>query len=880
MTAASIPASTGADYAEYLDGKTVAPEQGDYYLGRDGLPTEAPGRWLGDPHALGRVGVAPGPVAAEELRALMAGRCPGQPENFLRAAGPDGTRAAGIDVTFSAPKSVSIAWALGDPDQRAEIEQAHRAAVEQAVGYLAEMVPLTARWDPALGSSTPAKAAHVHAAEFLHTTARGVGDGAPDPQIHSHVVITSVERDDGTVTAVRSRPVLRVAREGGAFYRAQLADHLRHLGYAIDPAGVNGRYFRIRGVEEQVEAAFSRRTAEVQQAARAFRAEHGRAPERGELRALAIATRSSKIPHTRHELDASWQATAAPHGLDTGRAARLRSASAPASAETANWATTVERNVTAKRATFDEPELRTVALEAAAGHGLAAQDALDATDALRRSGRVLDLADGRMTSATVRAAETAIETNLTAMAADQRRRIEPRARAVGITAVEQRIGAPLSDEQRAAIERITGPGRAAVLVGPAGTGKGLVIDAAAHAEQAAGRRVYGVAVAGRTAQRLGESAPALVGRVKTIDGFIAAAERGRLQLDADTTVYVDEAGMGDTDRLHRLTKLIAEHGGALVAIGDPRQLPAIGAGGMFERLTHHLPTAELHTIHRASDPAERDAWQALRNGNADAALAFYRDRGHLHLTDTRDEALEAAAHRYDQLAAEHGHHQVALMSDASNTEIDHLNLRIQALRRGRSELSTHGVEHPAGYQLCAGDRVIWTESMPARDGGARVENGQRGAIETIDRERLAVRLDGGNRLVQLDAHQLGAVRLGYATHVVREQGATVRRSVVVTGGWQTSQETAYVESTRATNGVDWHLAREDLDGADDTDRLRQLSARMSASRAQAPSLAAELDDPVRAPSDPVDDLRVARLAPQPSRRPTLPTPNHAIERDR
>ncbi|MDW5595105.1 MobF family relaxase [Conexibacter stalactiti] len=859
MTAASIPAATGGDYAGYLDGKTMVPEQGDYYLGRDGLPAEAPGRWIGNADALTRVGITPGPAHADDLRALMAGHRPGQPDEFLRAAGPDGSRAAGIDVTFSAPKSVSIAWALGDQAQRAEIEAAHRAAVEQAVGYLGRTVELTTRWNPAQGASVPAPAAHVHAAEFVHTTARGVGDGAPDPQLHSHVVITSVERTDGRIAAVRSRPVLRSAREGGALYRAQLAHELRQRGYGIESAGEDGRYFRIDGITPDLEAAFSKRSVEVQRAARAFRAEHGRAPERGELRALAIQTRSEKVPHTRPELDASWQATAAPHGFDRAQAAELRAPGRPATLPVADrWAEAVEREATASRAVFDARELRTVALEQAAGHGLAPADALAGADHLRGTGRVLDLADGRMTTASVREAETTISTSLQAMAADSARAIDAHARAAAIAAVEQRIGAELSAEQRAAIDTITAPGRAAVLIGPAGTGKGVVIDAAAHAEQAAGREVYGVAVAGRTAQRLGESAPSLEGRVKTIDGFIASVEHGRLPLDTRTTVYVDEAGMGDTDRLHRLTELVAERGGALVAIGDGRQLSAIGAGGMFDRLAAELPSAELQTVHRASDPAERDAWHALRTGDARAALAFYQERGHVHLSDTRDQAIEHAAHSYDQLASEHGHGQIALMSDASNVEIDHLNLRIQALRRSREELSPERLAHPDGHHFHAGDRVIWTRPMPTRD-GARVENGQRGEITRLDGDRLAVQLDGGDRTVTVDADRLDALRLGYATHVVREQGATVRRSVVVTGSWQTSRETAYVESTRATHGVEWHIARDDLDGHHDTDRLDQLADRMSASRAQEPSLNVELHDPARLPDDPHQALHVARL---------------------
>jgi conjugative relaxase-like TrwC/TraI family protein len=878
MTAASIPAAAGGGYAEYLEGKTVAPERGDYYLGTDGLPAEAPGRWLGDADALARVGVTTGSVAGDDLRALMAGHRPEDPAAFVRAAGPDGTRAAGIDVTFSAPKSVSIAWGLGDDEQRAELEAAHRAAVAASVSYLRETVEPTTRWEPGEGTSVPARAAHLHAAEFLHTTARGVGDSPPDPQLHSHVVVTSVEREDGRVAAVRSRPMVRAAREGGAFYRAQLADELRQRGYRIEAAGEDGRYFRISGIGADLEAAFSKRTAEVQQAARAFRAEHGRDPERGELRSLAVRTRATKVPVTRAELDATWQMTAAPYGVDRQHAAEPRATAVEHDVDRAGWASAVESNVTARRAVFDAHELRTVALEQAAGHGLAPRDALRQADELRHGGRVVELADGRMTTARVREAEQRIADSARTMAQDPARTIAADHRERGIATVQQRIGGELTDEQRAAVERITGSGRAAVLIGPAGTGKGVVIDAAAHAEQHAGREVYGVAVAGRTAQRLGESAPSLAGRVKTIDGFVTSAEHGRLRLDAGTTVYVDEAGMGDTDRLHRLTELVHERGASVVFIGDARQLPSIGAGGMFDRLAGELPAAELHTVHRAADPAELDAWNALRTGNAAAALEHYRGRGDVHLTDTRAQAVEHAAQRYDALAGEHGHAQVALMSDASNVEIDHLNLRIQALRRAREELSTETVPHPNGHDLHAGDRVIWTRPMATGD-GPRVENGQRGEVVDADPAtgRLTVALDGADRAVTLDARQLDGLRLGYATHVVREQGATVERSVVVTGGWQTSQETAYVESTRARNGVEWHIAREDLDGDHDTDRLDQLAERMSTSRAQEPSLAVELPDPTRAPGDPRDELHVARLH-APAAAPDLDrTPSRAPE---
>lgn len=864
MTAKSIPASRSAGYAEYLDGQTKAPEQGDYYLGADGRPAEAPGVWLSDPDALRRAGVEkPGVVQPADLRALMAGHRPGKPTEYLRAAGPDGTRAGGLDVTFSAPKSVSVCFAGAGERERFAITSAQHIACRGAIVYMCDNVPLASRWDPEQGRSVDDFAAHLHVAGFPHTTSRSVGEEAPDPQIHLHAVITSIERRNGRIGAVRSRLAFSTAREVGAVYRALLAEQLRRQGYAIEPAGEDGRYFRLAGVSRETELAFSKRARQIEQAESDFRAKHGRRPEREELRQLAIRSRQGKTAQTRADLDAAWRRTAA--DIDPAAAAGVEPAALPAT-----WTEAVERNVVADGAVFTPEQLRIVALEQAAGYGLTVNQALEQAQELREQGRILDLADGRMTTATLRAAEERIADAMRDMAADRSRQISDRAREHGIAMVEQQLGARLSAEQRDAVMTITQPGRAAAVVGPAGTGKSVGIGAAAYAELAAGRNVYGAAVAGRTAQRLGEDVPALEGRVHTIDGFVNAVERGRLRLDANTTVYVDEAGMGDTDRLHRLVDVVAERGGAIVAIGDPRQLPAIGAGGMFDRLTNELPTAHLTEVRRTSDPDTLRAWDALRNGDAREALDLFANADRLHFLDTRDEALESAVRQYDALSREHDYQEIALVTDASNYENTHLNRRVQALRNDRGELSTERVQHPDGYPLHGGDRVIWSRPMRVPN-ARRVENGQRGEIVAIDPATgtLTIQLDGRQqRRVQVDAEQRAALRLGYATHIVREQGATVKHAVVVTGGWQTSQEAAYVEATRARETTTFHVAREDLDGTTDRERHDHLAERMSTSRAQDPSITTDLaptthmtplEDFSRPPGDPISELDIVRL---------------------
>ncbi len=105
-----------------------------------------------------------------------------------------------------------------------------------------------------------------------------------------------------------------------------------------------------------------------------------------------------------------------------------------------------------------------------------------------------------------------------------------------------------------------------------------------------------------------------------------------------------------------------------------------------------------------------------------------------------------------------------------------------------------------------------------------------------DQQHVSIRTDGA-REITVSGEDLENVRLSYAQHVYRQQGATVDRSIVVTGGWQTSQEGAYVQASRAREGTDWHVAREDL-GTEgiDAERVTRLSETMRASRAQIPSI--------------------------------------------
>jgi conjugative relaxase-like TrwC/TraI family protein len=848
MTAASIGAARGGGYARYLESKTVEPERGDYYLTPDGEMAQAPGRWLAGAETLERLGIETGsPVDGADFIALMEGRHPGT-GRWLRPEGAGGGRGGGIDVTFSAPKSVSTVWALGDPWQREQIESAHARAVEQTIHHLREQVPVVRRRYS--GQVVEEHAKDVIATEYRHTTARGVsGAQAPNPQLHSHVVITGAVREDDRIVAVASRPIFRSARELGAFYRAALAEELVREGYAIERGtGKDGRYFEIAGVPRELCEVFSGRSREVAKAAERFRARYGRAPERGELRNLALENRRAKTLTTRSDLQRVWTQTGHDHGFGPDEAVRLVGApERPAAGRAIE--DRVEAKLTEQHAVFQEGDLRAVVLEQAVGE-LAPDQALAVARGMVHDRRVLTLEGGRMTTLAVRAQEQAIERRAAQLAQPAGRDVGDVAREHAAREVSERIGGPLSTEQHHALEVLTGPERAAVLVGPAGTGKGVVIDAAARAEQHAGRETIGVAVSGSTAERLGADSPALAGQTLTLDSLVARANTATIHVGRDTTVILDEAGMTDHKRLDALTGLIERSGAKLIAAGDGKQLPSIGPGGMFDRLTNHAPSAELADIHRTTDPAEQRAWQALRAGEPERAMAHYASRGQLHLSDTRDQAAEQAVQTWATLIEGRDIREVALIADASNQEIDRLNARAQHLRAQRGELGHHEIPLPGvHYGLREGDLIAFTaQHRPA--GQPRVENGTRGQVSAIHERDVTITLDGSQRKVQLACEDLDSLRLAYAQHVYRQQGATVKHSIVLTGGWQTSKETAYVEATRARHRTDWYIARDDLgEEGQDAVRITRLAQKMTNSRAHIPSLAhPERLDPGWAPS--------------------------------
>jgi conjugative relaxase-like TrwC/TraI family protein len=882
QTTHKIPGGSATRWSRYLISRA---SRGDYYThdGKDG--ESAPTGWHGPEQLLRSYGIDPArPVELEHLRSLMHGFSPADGEP-IRPAGSDRTRVAAIDVTFSPPKDVSALWATADPYRRAQIEVAHRKAVKSALERTEREVALVRRKRD--GVVHFERAGGLLAVESVHTTSR-LGkdqdqDGIPDPQLHSHVAIIAAQRVDGQVAAVESRQLFRAAREGGAWYRAELAANLGELGLSVERReGKNERYFGIWGVPEQLSDHWSSRSEDVDQAARQFRTRYGREPRPGELDSLTLGTRGAKSAAPSTDINAAWRALGEEHGLTKERAEELFNTWDRHQDPNPNLREELLAEVTRERSMIATRELKAKAYELSAGVCRPAQ-ADHLVDELARSGELVALEEGMWTTRELRETELATIETASERAREHGAAVSERALAQARREIGREIKGSLTEEQREALDTITGAGGIAVLVGRAGTGKGVVIATAARSWELEGKTVIATAVAGSRAQQLRDEAR--LDHAYTTDALLYRTAKGTINLDRSTVVVMDEAAMADSKRMARLVELTAQRETKLLLVGDSAQLSSIGPGGLFKELEGKVPTAELTEVHRAQHEWERKAWEQIRNGEPGPALAQYRAHERLHIHDTRAQAAQAMVENWDQTRQRLQDGQAVMITDASNKERDEINAMAQERRAQAGELGAHRVSLPGKpYGLAAGDEIVFTAQyrIPQQ---RRVENGIAGTVidTSRDEEKITIKTkEREPRELDVNTSEFSDLSLAYAVHVHKSQGITAQTSGILTGGWQTDKEHAYVAVSRAREQTQIYVAREDLgEQGMDTGAIERLAERIQTTRAQQATITKnkiELEQPQP------EHERSRQRTPQPRREPEPsaqrePQPQHEHDRD-
>jgi conjugative relaxase-like TrwC/TraI family protein len=700
------------------------------------------------------------------------------------------TRRAGLDLTFSAPKSVSVLFGLGDDHLVAEVRAAHQAAVQQTIEYLEVLCARAARGHHTPGE--PYRRIDTHgwaAVAFEHRTSR-----AGDPQLHTHVVIPNlVHGVDGRWSAWDTTEAYRQASTGGYLYQAVLRGELtRRLGVAWGP--VRRGVAEIEGVPSGLRRLFSTRRQAIEE----HLAEHGQEGPRAAQVAL-FATRPAKQHESDTDLRRGWRERTRSAGFTPPLVLKqalgaIRNSSVPL-VDLRSVASLVlgAGGVTARSSTFDRRGLLRAVCEAVpAGAPVSVASLRELATVVVRDDAVVPLVtDASPDSRRYSTADLlATEESALRTAVD---RAEEHVAVVAPDLVEAAVlDAGLSRDQDAAVRRLLTSGAGVeVVVGPAGSGKTAALRAAHAAWQSAGVDVRGVALAAIAARTLqsGTGIPS-----QSLTRLIHAIRRGdpdRGLPSAGGVLVIDEAGMVGTRDLAWLTDVTRQAGVKLVPIGDPAQLPEIEAGGLFAAFTRALPCSTLTGNLRQREPWERDALALLRDGDVLAALDAYDKAGRLHLLG--DTLAARVSIVEDYLDAREGGGDVVMLATRR------VDVRVLNTLARRALHESGGLGAGMTVDLTSHGRVEWRVGdmavVTANHYPLGLINGSRGQVTSVSAGGVRLTTETGPVEVPRDQLESGVLEYGYALTCHRAQGITVDSSLLYASGTLT-RESGYVGMSR------------------------------------------------------------------------------------
>jgi len=589
-------------------------DAGKYYEKADDYYTQdrSPSQWQGKAAEIFKL---TGEVKSEDFKKLLDGFLP----NGDKIHVPEAGRRGGTDLTFSAPKSVSMQAFIGGD---LKLIDAHDKAVNRALKYAETLVTYRQTEN---GETTKKLSQNMVAATFRHELSR-----ACDPQLHTHSVILNItRRDDGQWRAIDNEIFYRQKMLMGAFYRAELAREVQKLGYTVRILDGNGLFELSHITETQIEA-FSQRSQAIEKALEKDGKTRGTAsPEEKQI--ITIATRPQKTEVDRKILREYWQSKSREAKID--------------------YQPNLKPQPDRKGSLTHLINTVSFALE----HGLERQSVITQAQILRDA---LQQGVGKVTYGEIRREiERRVQAGLFLKHGERFTTPEAISREKSILSFEKSgrgvtqpvfkkkeakakiKGQSLNQGQKnAALHILTSKNQVIGVQGLAGTGKTFMLQLVNHQLKEKGLSVIGLAPSAGAAEELSKTGISS----QTIQGFQATQEK---KLSSKTVLVVDESGMVSSAQMDYLLKEARQHHARVVLMGDTQQLKAVEAGRPFAQLqVHGMATAGMSEIQRQLNPDLKKAVELAARGQ------IHKSVGLLHKSVLE---IKKSEERYNQISKDY-----------------------------------------------------------------------------------------------------------------------------------------------------------------------------------------------------------------------------------
>ncbi len=591
-----------------------------YYSEKDNYYQKEKGEWQGvGAEALGLSGT----INREDFESIINGKAPDN--SFNIQSGVEGEHRAGTDLTFSAPKSVSIASEiLGDT----RIRDAHDKAVVEALNYVEKHFSQARQTSN--GITSKADTGNLVIAKFTHDISRDL-----DPQLHTHAVIANMTQrpNDGKWRALSNEKLFQNKMFIGQIYRNELAANLKKLGYSIQSD--NKGLFEIKGIDQKVIDGFSKRKEQIDEKVKELK-ESGLYRNVSDQKIREISALGSRVAKKDVDMSIvrdSWnkQLQSQGHTKEQLQGNALKAIEEFRSEPKLNNYEAVRAAInihTEHESTFTKEEiLRTAAKLTVSDYRIS--DIEKAFNELSKDSEVKRLAENVYTTAKMEAVEKSIVMK-TFRGRDNTDAICPEKQFQGnIKQYEQQKGFNLTAGQKQAAEHILlSRDRYIAIQGDAGTGKTTVLDAVREQAERQGYKIRGLAMTGKAASEI-EAASGI--KSQTVHSFLGAfdnkslefADNAKYQQYANKLSSKDWADLKEGDH----EKDFKKAGGIRSFLLDTKTNANKGTlkaeFSIVSALKNRLSDFIKNRFHRAISKVKFNAVSFEKNKNYDV---FYRDR--------------------------------------------------------------------------------------------------------------------------------------------------------------------------------------------------------------------------------------------------------------
>jgi conjugative relaxase-like TrwC/TraI family protein len=621
---------TGSPRQQHYYEEMVAQSREEYYAGHG----EVPGEWTGaGARSLGLYGE----VGTERLLALFSGKNPATGEQLRSMKG--NVQVFGFDLTFSAPKSVSVLFGVADRRVQERLIAAHEWAVQEALKYMERETARVVRGHKASkeerarglsDSLSTHKADGFVGARYRHRTTR-----SQDPHLHTHVVVGNWSQGpDGRYTALAGEHLYAHAKAGGTIYQSVLRAKVHELLPWVEWGEVTNGMAEIAGhlMDPQMLRHFSQRAVAVEAALEANGTPGAKMASRAHQRAWA-RTRAKKQTYNYGEWRVEVAARAEEFDFNQRTIQAYEEGPAYENTEVIDTAEVARHafgrdGVTANKNTFT---IKDVVVEVAASAQQGLGTTLNEIDArvreVMRDPQAIHVGVEKLEDIYTSAELVAAERSVIDRAVDGKARgiaqVSDAKLVRGLQAHALETERRLSIQQTDVLRQIVTDGnRISIVEALAGSGKTTTANAARIVFEHGGYRVFGMAPTGRAVRELeavGFEKPRTLSswerklQMNPRGSRAALQEAFGVRLDR-AVVFIDEVGMADTRLLANVIPALVDNGVKVVFIGDSHQLRSVRAGGLMRGIADELGVYELTEVRRQWDEVEIEKLAEMRAG--------------------------------------------------------------------------------------------------------------------------------------------------------------------------------------------------------------------------------------------------------------------------